>query len=180
MGTLSSKRFPDSIWKGQVCVDKAQQVFRCWLKWSNIFALLFVQRCMNNRVVKPITAFNGVLISCSIANELVFYFKERSTISLATIGAWLSAANEMVRTLLKSKDQFISNMSHEIRTPLNAVIGFTTCYSIQRWTKSRANIWDHSISIWKPAGLINNILDLSKIESGNLLLESVPMDVNKF
>ena len=92
----------------------------------------------------------------------------------------LIAANEMVERSLKVKDQFISNMSHEIRTPLNAVIGFTDLLADTSLNKEQAEY----VQIVKTASqnllaLINNILDLSKIESGNLSLENLPIDVKQ-
>lgn len=92
----------------------------------------------------------------------------------------LIAANEMVERSLKVKDQFISNMSHEIRTPLNAVIGFTDLLAETTLKKEQGEYVD----IIKSASqnllaLINNILDLSKIESGNLALECMPIDVKQ-
>jgi CheY-like chemotaxis protein/nitrogen-specific signal transduction histidine kinase len=92
----------------------------------------------------------------------------------------LIAANEMVERSLMVKDQFISNMSHEIRTPLNAVIGFTDLLSDTVLNKEQGEY----VQIVKSASqnllaLINNILDLSKIESGNLVLEYQPMDVKQ-
>lgn len=90
----------------------------------------------------------------------------------------LIAANEMVERSLKVKDQFISNMSHEIRTPLNAVIGFTDLLADTSLNKEQGEY----VQIVKTASqnllaLINNILDLSKIESGNLSLECQPINV---
>jgi PAS domain S-box-containing protein len=90
----------------------------------------------------------------------------------------LIAANEMVERSLKVKDQFISNMSHEIRTPLNAVIGFSDLLSGTELDKEQEGY----IQIVKSASknllsLINNILDMSKLESGKLVLESLPVDV---
>lgn len=92
----------------------------------------------------------------------------------------LISANEMVERSMKVKDQFISNMSHEIRTPLNAVIGFTELLEATPLNKEQ----DEYIQIVKTAsqnllGLINNILDLSKIESGNLTLECLPIDIKQ-
>ena len=92
----------------------------------------------------------------------------------------LIAANEMVERSLKVKDQFISNMSHEIRTPLNAVIGFTDLLAETSLTTEQAEF----VGIVKTASanllaLINNILDLSKIESSNLSLESLPINISK-
>jgi len=78
------------------------------------------------------------------------------------------------------KDQFISNMSHEIRTPLNAVVGFTDLLAGTSLDTEQAEV----VEIVRTASanllsLINNILDLSKIESKNLELENVPIDINK-
>lgn len=92
----------------------------------------------------------------------------------------LIAANEMVERSLKVKDQFISNMSHEIRTPLNAVIGFTDLLADTSLDREQTEYVD----IVKTASanllaLINNILDLSKIESSNLTLENLPVDLGK-
>lgn len=92
----------------------------------------------------------------------------------------LIAANEMVERSLKVKDQFISNMSHEIRTPLNAVIGFTDLLADTSLNKDQLDY----VQIVKTASqnllsLINNILDLSKIESGNLSLESSPINIKQ-
>lgn len=92
----------------------------------------------------------------------------------------LIAANQLVEKSLKVKDQFISNMSHEIRTPLNAIIGFTDLLS-ETTLDTRQNDF---LDIVKTAssnllGIINNILDLSKIESSNLVLESVPFKLKK-
>jgi signal transduction histidine kinase/AmiR/NasT family two-component response regulator len=92
----------------------------------------------------------------------------------------LIAANEMVERSLKVKDQFISNMSHEIRTPLNAVIGFTDLIAETSLSAQQTEY----IQIVKTASqnllaLINNILDLSKIESGHLALENLPIDIKR-
>lgn len=92
----------------------------------------------------------------------------------------LVAANEIVERSLKIKDQFISNMSHEIRTPLNAVIGFTGLLA----DTSLNNEQEEYIDIIKSASdnllsLINNVLDLSKLEAGELNLEKIPIDVKK-
>ncbi|WP_051008749.1 ATP-binding protein [Gayadomonas joobiniege] len=81
----------------------------------------------------------------------------------------LKAAKEMAESANRSKSEFLANMSHEIRTPMNAIIGFTELLD--------ANIDDAKnktfIRTIQNAGntlltLINDILDLSKIESGKL------------
>ena len=71
-----------------------------------------------------------------------------------------------------SKTTFLSNMSHDIRTPMNAVLGFTTLLSmdadnpvkVREYTKKITASGQHLLS------LINDILDISKIESGKVVL----------
>ena len=92
----------------------------------------------------------------------------------------LIAANEMVELSLKVKEQFISNMSYEIRTPLNAVIGFSDLLSGTSLNQEQEGY----IQIVKSASknllsLINNILDISKIESGKLILENLPVNIEQ-
>ncbi len=84
----------------------------------------------------------------------------------------ITQANEQLRELDKLKSQFLANMSHELRTPLNSIIGFSrvilkgidgplTDLQVQDLT-TIYNSGQHLL------GLINNILDLSKIEAGKM------------
>jgi signal transduction histidine kinase/CheY-like chemotaxis protein len=77
-----------------------------------------------------------------------------------------------------AKAAFLANMSHEIRSPLNAVIGFTTLLQDTELTAEQAEY----VGIVRGAGdhlrgVIDDILDLSKIESGRLELERIPFDL---
>jgi len=80
----------------------------------------------------------------------------------------------------KSKSDFLTNMSHEIRTPLHAVLGFTELLektSLNSTQKSYlSSISSSGENLLK---LINEILDLSKIESEKLHIEKKPVDINK-
>jgi len=89
----------------------------------------------------------------------------------------LKIAKEKAESSNKAKSEFISNMSHELRTPLNAVIGFSELLS-SMMEDHKQQSYVHSIKV---AGkslltLINDILDLSKIEAG--MLEIKPAVVN--
>ncbi len=86
-------------------------------------------------------------------------------------------ANELIH-INKAKDDFLANMSHEIRTPLNGILGMDEM--IIRESKE-SKIRDYALEI-KSAGntllsIINDILDLSKIESGNFEIIPVEYDV---
>jgi PAS domain S-box-containing protein len=81
-----------------------------------------------------------------------------------------------------AKSQFLANMSHELRTPLNAIIGFTEVIEqgvAQRgWQPSYAEyLTDVSASGRHLLDLINTILDLSKIEAGQLKLDVASIDL---
>ncbi|MES2519392.1 MAG: PAS domain S-box protein [Bacteroidota bacterium] len=88
-------------------------------------------------------------------------------------------AKNLAEQAVYAKDSFLANMSHEIRTPLNAIIGFTELLA-QRNLDAVQSEYVGNIQI---AGdnlllLINDILDLSKIESGQLVIESYPFNIN--
>ena len=100
----------------------------------------------------------------------------------------LSEALEQERCALKQaqeagqvKSAFLANMSHDIRTPMNAILGFSDM--IAKNPEDEALVSD-SISKIRDAGnlllnIINDVLDLSKIESGNLQLQEQPVDLKK-
>jgi len=78
----------------------------------------------------------------------------------------------------RTKSEFLANMSHEIRTPLNSVIGFSELLSIMIFDKKQESY----LNAIKTAGnnlltLINDILDLSKIEAGMLKIQYVPVNI---
>ena len=84
----------------------------------------------------------------------------------------LILANEQANESIKSKELFIANTSHEIRTPMNVIIGMI---DILKETPLSENQWKYLNAISTSANnlllLINDVLDFSKIESGNLILE---------
>jgi len=72
----------------------------------------------------------------------------------------------------KAKEAFLANMSHEIRTPLNAIIGFLRELNKQELTDlQKEYIENSSIASKHLLSIINNILDISKIEAGEMSLE---------
>ncbi|MEJ7560390.1 MAG: PAS domain S-box protein [Pedobacter sp.] len=90
----------------------------------------------------------------------------------------LVESKEKALQLSEAKEMFLSVMSHEIRTPLNAVIGMT--HLLLDNDPKVSQIDDLNILKFSAENLlniINDILDFTKIETGHLLLESVPMDI---
>ena len=93
--------------------------------------------------------------------------------------AALEAAKNEAERANRSKSVFLANMSHEIRTPLNAVLGFTQLLMADRKlpdeTQSRLRVIHSAGS--RLLGLINDVLDLAKIESGSLQVLVAPFDL---
>jgi signal transduction histidine kinase len=92
----------------------------------------------------------------------------------------LEVAKEQAERSDRAKSEFLATMSHEIRTPLNSILG--TASLLEESTLSGEQ--KEQVSILNRAGhrlltLINEILDLSKIEAGKLNLESVPFSVRE-
>lgn len=76
---------------------------------------------------------------------------------------------------VKAKQQFLSNMSHEIRTPMNAIIGFTkVLLKTDLSAKQREYLTAIKVSGDSLIVLINDILDLAKVDSGKMVFENVP------
>ncbi len=94
-----------------------------------------------------------------------------------------SLAEQNRRLLLEgqAKARFLANMSHELRTPMNAIIGFTSLLaddrSLELSDRHRENLERVSRNARDLLELINNVLDLSKIEAGRMDIYSEPVDV---
>ena len=85
------------------------------------------------------------------------------------------SATLVAEAAVKAKQQFLSNMSHEIRTPMNAIIGFTkVVLKTDLTTKQKEYLTAIKLSGDALIVLINDILDLAKVDAGKMSFEQVP------
>ncbi|CAK0774251.1 two-component system, sensor histidine kinase and response regulator [Gammaproteobacteria bacterium] len=91
----------------------------------------------------------------------------------------LQRAKEMAESATRMKSDFLANMSHEIRTPMNAILGMTQLLKRSKVTLEQANQLNNINNAGRHLlGLLNDILDLSKIEAGKLVLEKTDFPID--
>lgn len=116
-----------------------------------------IVRDKNGKAIRIIGAASNITKRKEIKNELI-------------------QAKEQAEELTGFKDQFLAHMSHEIRTPLNGIIGFTKILLRNKTTKEQK----HQLNAIKTSSdillvVVNDILDLAKIEAGKMILEKTAL-----
>jgi signal transduction histidine kinase/CheY-like chemotaxis protein len=101
----------------------------------------------------------------------------------AALAADLRAMNAELRSASAAKSDFLASMSHELRTPLNAIIGFSDLMRTEERTGDRLSIPAEWVEHVAGAGqhlldLINDVLDLAKVEAGRLDLDLSAIDID--
>lgn len=146
-------------------------------------ATLIVLRLLEGRAPLPIAITNVSIVVAVVVAPLILYSRDvidqlrRSRAHLDVMSRRLHASVQQAEAANKAKSAFLANMSHELRTPLNAIMGFSEVMKDEvlgplnnpRYAGYAADI--HSSGRYL-LGIINDILDLSKIEAGKMSLDS--------
>jgi signal transduction histidine kinase len=117
--------------------------------------------------------------------NLLTTFANQTTIAIENARLYRDVIDKgrMLEEANQHKSQFLANMSHELRTPMNAIIGFSEILldpSLQVGEEERLQFLTDILSSGKHLlNLINEVLDLSKIEAGRMELQIAPADLGE-
>ena len=170
----------DAMAKGETYSDEvrvngeARQVYCNKLSHSEWFLLTFMPYDELDTIVNGFTIRWTYLVfgACALVLlVLVLVFLKYFQMARQQMEELDQARKEAVRAN-KAKSEFLSNMSHDIRTPMNAIVGMTAIATANIDDKQQVqnSLKKISLSSRHLLGLINDVLDMSKIESGKLTL----------
>lgn len=112
--------------------------------------------------------------TCFFKNEL-----QGEKDALVESGKELQVMKEAAEEADRKKNAFIANISHEVRTPLNAIVGFSELLGGESWNTVDREAFSSTINENGELlmNLINDVLDLSRLESGNAQFSAMPLEI---
>jgi PAS domain S-box-containing protein len=151
--------------------QKAKEVYQA--VFANGFVINYPLTIKDHKLTDVL--FNGSVYKNEEGKVLGAVVVARDITEQKRISTELTLAKTAAENAVKAKQQFLSNMSHEIRTPMNAIIGFT---KVILKTDLSAKQKEYLMAI-KMSGdslivLINDILDLAKVDAGKMSFEQSP------
>ena len=154
------------------------------LRARGVHSMLIVPMFRHSDVIGVISLVHQEVGAFSDAHiELLQTFADQAVIAIENVRLFkeLEGANRELSVASQHKSEFLANMSHELRTPLNAIIGFSEVLSERMFgdlnEKQEEYLKDIYASGTHLLSLINDILDLSKIEAGRMELELTDFDL---
>ena len=138
------------------------------------FSCIGVDITARQKAEQALRKNNEIMVECLLREKHV-------SMQLEATMEQLAAASRDAQDANQAKSEFLANMSHEIRTPMTAILGYAELLAEncpRQCEFGRSNFADHAATITRNADhllqIINDILDLSKIEAGKMEVEKVP------
>jgi signal transduction histidine kinase/CheY-like chemotaxis protein len=155
------------LWLARIVIEPVSRLARAMGRVRNSGEFEYVAKSSADEVGHLTDAFNDLL------GEL-----KRNDQALREACEDLTLARDQAQEASVQKSEFLANMSHEIRTPLNGVLGMAQAMQMNELSAAQGD----RLSVIRSSGeillaVLNDILDISKIEAGKLELESVAFDL---
>lgn len=173
--TNDLKRWVMDQWK-VIAIDNVEDyqgepAFTEFLSNFGIKSMVSVPLVHHNELLGTITIHQSSYVRAWTENEIELLRDIAQQVSIAIRQAKLYAEAQKATRL---KSEFLANMSHELRTPLNAIIGFSEMIQSQNFGQLNAKQESYIQNVIKSSRhlltLVNDVLDLSKVESGSMEL----------
>ncbi len=160
--------------------QQAREVYHEVLAKESIADSLLTLRHKDGKLTD--VSFNGSIYKDNSGKVLGVVIVARDITDQKKVETELTEAKELAELAtktaedaVKAKQQFLANMSHEIRTPMNAIIGFTkVLLKTELADKQKEYLSAIKVSGEALTVLINDILDLAKVDSGKMTFEQIP------
>lgn len=168
------KAYPDEKYRECIKHDWLENLKQVRQQNVSVAPLEAIVQCKNGECKNITVSVSPMIQSITLEKEglnvVVFHdITERKVQELA-----MQQAKQTAENLAKSKSEFLANMSHEIRTPMNAIIGFSElALDEQLSVEIRLYLQNIHTASKNLLNILNDILDLSKIEAGKLELENI-------
>ena len=139
-----------------------------------------VEKNSNDEIGNLVDSFNEMLAQIELRDQRLAEHNEMLERTIAERTANMARLRDEAISANQAKSDFLANMSHEIRTPMNAVIGIGSLLARTHLNEKQREYLDGiCVSAKNLLGVINDILDISKIEANRLQLEHTTFDLDE-
>lgn len=175
----------EEVYTEHIMIDGEESIMYCTPLPGNVewYLICAMQNSFLTKTITDLAAlrvwvtfFSIAIIFVALATIFVLYYR----LTRRQIADLALSRKEAIRANM-AKSDFLASMSHDIRTPMNAIIGMTGIAQKNVGDEKRVDECLRKISLSSKhlLGLINDVLDMSKIDSGKMVLSSVPMSLRE-